>query len=264
MIMPEFIHDGLKFSYKVIGEGYPFFFLHGLGNNNLQTEDIYEPIDGVMCILPDQRGHGLSEGNDDMSIDTLSDDVIKLADHLNITEFAIGGISMGAAVSIRTCLRHPERVKGMILIRNAWCDRLMPQLYIDLFAVLSKALKANDKNMLLDSEPYQTVLKEAPGTAASMVSFFDDPASLKYYGKFSLVPLQHPIENLDVLKKIDVPVMILANHQDFIHPYEYGLILHDSIPSSEFHEIASKRENKEQYDSDINRCLRKLLALIER
>ncbi|MBO4537531.1 MAG: alpha/beta hydrolase, partial [Erysipelotrichaceae bacterium] len=82
--MPQFTHDGLNFHYEVVGEGFPFFLLHGLGNNNLQTLDMYEPIEGVMCILPDQRGHGLSEGNEDMSLDTLSDDIIALADLLAV------------------------------------------------------------------------------------------------------------------------------------------------------------------------------------
>ena len=262
--MPQFVHDGLSFNYRIIGKGFPFFLLHGLGNNNLQTQDMYHPVDGIMCVLPDQRGHGESESDDDMSIDTLVEDVIKLADHLGIDRFAIGGISMGAAVSIATCLKHPERIAGMLLIRNAWCDRTMSQVYIDLFAALAEALKKNDRDALLNSPAYQTALKEDSKTAVSMFDFFEDPVALKYPGKFAAVPEQHPIRTLDELKKIRVPVMILANRQDDIHPYHYGEILHEAIEHSQFHEIACKKENKEQYDSDINRYLRVLLAEIER
>ncbi|MBQ6655358.1 MAG: alpha/beta hydrolase [Erysipelotrichaceae bacterium] len=262
--MPQFVHDGLSFSYKIVGEGYPFFLLHGLGNNNLQTRDMYQPIEGIMCVLPDQRGHGESEADEDMSIDTLADDVIRLADHLGIDRFAIGGISMGAAVSVATCLKYPDRVTGMLLIRNAWCDRTMPQMYVDLFSALADALKENDRDVLLKSPAYETVLKQDSETAVSMFSFFEDQISLKYPDKFASIPGQHPIRSLEELKKIKIPVIILANRQDEIHSYHYGEILHDAIGGSEFHEIACKKENKEQYDSDINRYLRVLLAEIER
>ncbi|MBO4218562.1 MAG: alpha/beta hydrolase [Erysipelotrichaceae bacterium] len=260
--MPQFTHDGLNFHYEVVGEGFPFFLLHGLGNNNLQTLDMYEPIEGVMCVLPDQRGHGLSEGNEDMSLDTLSDDIIALADHLAVEQFAIGGISMGAAVSITTCLRHPERVRGLLLIRNAWADQPMSQNYIDLFTALADALKNNDPQMLEESAAYKAVYEQTPELALSMFDFFRDPVSLKYPEKFALVPPQQLIDGLEQLKEIRVPVEILANRQDNIHRYEYGEILHQGIEGSSFHEIACKKENKELYDSDINRYLRQLLAEI--
>ncbi len=262
--MAEFTHDGLKFNYEVIGEGFPFFLLHGLGNNNLQTREMYQPIEGIQCILPDQRCHGLSEGDADMRLNTLAEDIIKLADHLGIDSFAIGGISMGAAVSLRTCLNYPQRVKGLLLIRNAWADKPMPKPYVELFAALARALRKNDPEVLRRSQAYQTLHESDPAAADSVFDFFNDPVALKYSEKFALVPPQFLIQSHDELHWIQVPTMILANRQDNIHQYGYGLALLDGIRNSQFHEIPCKKENREQYHAEINRYLKLLLAEIDK
>lgn len=249
--MPYFAHDNIETYYEVLGTGHPFILLHGLGNSHLQTREMYRPVENIQYIFMDQRGHGNSTSDGDYSFDTLVNDVIALADHLGISEFTIGGISMGAAVSIKTYFRYPDRVKGLFLMRNAWAGQPMNEKYGNLFAELSVALSLNDKEYLRNSEAYKVIEKEAPETAASMFSFFDDPVSVRYWQKFSAVPKQKPYESLEVLKDITVPVTVLANPQDEIHPYEYGVLIHKAIPQSEFHQIACKALNKDQYHRDI-------------
>ena len=44
--MPYINCNNVTIHYDEIGEGYPFFFLHGLGNDNKQTREMYAPVEG--------------------------------------------------------------------------------------------------------------------------------------------------------------------------------------------------------------------------
>ena len=249
--MPYFRHDNIDTYYETLGSGHPFILLHGLGNSMPQVKAMYRPVENIQYIFMDQRGHGQSTSDGDYRFDTLVNDVIALADHLGINEFAIGGISMGAAVSLATYFRYPDRVNGLFLIRNAWAGQPMNDENRKLFETLAKGLSLNSKEYLLNSDIYKSTEKEAPGKAASMLNLFDEPASVKYWQKFSAVPKQKPFESLNDLKKINVPVTILANDYDDIHPYEFGVLIHKAILQSRFYPIACKALNKDQYHQDI-------------
>ena len=249
--MPYFTHDNIETYYETKGTGHPFILLHGLGNDHLHTLDMYRPVDGIQYIFIDQRGHGNSTSDGDYRFDTLVNDVIALADHLDIREFAIGGISMGAAVSLATYLKHPDRVKGLFLIRNAWAGQQMNRKCRNMLKTLAKALNLNSKEYYINSEACKVIEKEAPDMAASMLKFFDDPASVRYWQKFDAIPEQNPFESLDILNEITVPVTVLANPQDELHPFEYGILIHQAIPQSRFHQIACKAVDKDQYHQDI-------------
>ena len=257
--MPYINCNNVTIHYDEIGEGYPFFFLHGLGNDNKQTREMYAPVEGVRCIIPDQRAHGLSSWDGNISFELMCADVLALADHLGIERFAIGGISMGAAVSIYTRLHYPEKVAGLFLVRNAWAGEAMTDDNVQLFSALSAALGKNDITMLDDCPQY----REHRKTSSGFRDFFKDPVALRTYRKYDMVPRLKPFDSLRQLKEIKVPVMILANHQDFIHPFHFGELIHEAIPGSVFHETACKRINREQYYRDLAVYLKEFFRLLD-
>ena len=249
--MPYLHVNNIDLHYEISGEGYPFIFLHGLGNDCGQTMEMYSPKETIQCIYPDQRGHGLSSCDDNINFDALTADVIALADHLGLNQFIIGGMSMGAAASIHTYLQHPDRIKAMILIRNAWVGQSMSRENIGLFTALSQALKENSVEKLQEIEAYKEYYEMDSGTALSMMNFFRDPAALRYPEKFARIPAEVPFESLEPLKNINVPTLVLANRQDDIHPFHTGELIHEAIKDSVFHEIACKRFDREQYYKDL-------------
>ena len=89
------------------------------------------------------------------------------------------------------------------------------------------------------------------GVQTCALPIYDDPVSVKYWQKFAAVPKQKPFDSLDDLKKISVPVTVLANTYDNIHPFEFGVLIHKAIPQSDFYPIACKALNKDQYHQDI-------------
>ncbi len=125
--MDQFEYNGVILEYEVSGTGIPFVFLHGMGGSVEQIRSVYEPVRGIRLISMNQQGHGNSGVNwDRFDFDHLGDDVIALLDHMGVEKAVLGGISMGAAVSLNTAVRYPERVQQLLLIRNAWTDHPMP------------------------------------------------------------------------------------------------------------------------------------------
>ena len=68
-------------------------------------------------IIPDYRGHGRSSPlREDLDVYDLVDDSVALLDHLGIEEAVWVGLSVGGMTAMRAALRHPERVRALILI----------------------------------------------------------------------------------------------------------------------------------------------------
>jgi pimeloyl-ACP methyl ester carboxylesterase len=71
------------------------------------------------------RGHAPSSDIDPAAatFDTFADDVIALADQLELARFVVGGISLGAGTALNLAIRYPGRVIALALCRPAWLDR---------------------------------------------------------------------------------------------------------------------------------------------
>lgn len=147
--MAYFEHGGVRIHYEVKGQGEPFFFLHGLGGSIAQVTNTLQGLKGFACIFQDQRGHGDSSlGNEEeLSYETLAKDVLLLVDHLGIdTPFAVGGISMGAAVSLKVAQLYPEAIKKLVLVRPALKRGRTPQPIPRWYDAFARYLQNRDPN----------------------------------------------------------------------------------------------------------------------
>lgn len=259
--MPIFNHDGIETYYEVRGNGIPFLFLHGLGGSTEQINNVYEDIEGIKLITFDQRGHGKSKFRiEKMDFGILSKDVIALANYLGLKEFYLGGISMGAAVSVRTALNYQERLKGLILIRNAWINDRMNANIRDWFHTAAKYLKQyNGNTEFIKTKQYKEIYSLSFQTANSFLGYFNDNASTTSYEKFDIMPECKPFEKLEELENLNVKTLIMTNKYDPVHPYQYGRVYKQHIPGAKLYEITSKEVNKQRHHRELNQYLRAFL-----
>jgi pimeloyl-ACP methyl ester carboxylesterase len=116
------------------GEKLPFVWTHGL-TNSMAHEDETGLFDwsavratGRRVVRYDVRGHGRSGFTPDAGgygWDELARDLVALLDRLGVERVALGGASLGSAVSLHAAVAAPDRVAGLVLAipPTAWTTR---------------------------------------------------------------------------------------------------------------------------------------------
>jgi pimeloyl-ACP methyl ester carboxylesterase len=111
----------LELYYEIHGHGpRTLVFIHGILMDSDMNRRLAADLaaTGHRVILVDMPGHGRSEKPKRASchrMDTYAEEVVALLDHLGINQAVIGGVSLGANVSLLVTAQAPERVKGLIL-----------------------------------------------------------------------------------------------------------------------------------------------------
>lgn len=101
--------DGVEIAWQVLGEGRPLVLIHGLFSNAWTNWIRYGHAArlaeaGHRVIMPDLRGHGLSARPHEAAAyppDVLARDGLALIAHLGLTDYDLGGYSLGARTVVR-------------------------------------------------------------------------------------------------------------------------------------------------------------------
>lgn len=120
-----FDSDGVRIHYSVEGKGEPVILIPGFGGNIKFWEDsgiIKELSDGFMVIAMDPRGHGESDKPHDPKAygNNMTDDPIRLLDHLKIQKAHVVGYSMGGFITLGIIAQYPERLQSAVLGGAGW------------------------------------------------------------------------------------------------------------------------------------------------
>jgi pimeloyl-ACP methyl ester carboxylesterase len=121
--MPHFKSDGLNLAYVDEGEGEPILLIHGFASNiavNWRETSWIETLiaDGRRVVALDNRGHGRSDKlyePDRYGAPAMAEDACRLLDHLGIERADVLGYSMGARIAVFLALRHPDRVRSVVI-----------------------------------------------------------------------------------------------------------------------------------------------------
>jgi pimeloyl-ACP methyl ester carboxylesterase len=108
------LQDGRALGYAEFGDpsGTPVLFFHGFPASRLEGIALDTPARavGVRLIAPDRPGFGLSDPKRGRSFSNWPDDVIQLAVHLGIYDFAVLGTSGGSPYVVACADRISERL----------------------------------------------------------------------------------------------------------------------------------------------------------
>ncbi|WP_324133507.1 3-oxoadipate enol-lactonase [Bosea sp. (in: a-proteobacteria)] len=111
----------------------PILFSNSLGTTHRMWDAIVDEFAvDFRCIRYDTRGHGASTFDGQaFDIATLADDVVALLDNLGLESAHIAGLSLGGMTGQALAIRHPRRVRSLMLMATAahlpsqaaWADR---------------------------------------------------------------------------------------------------------------------------------------------
>jgi pimeloyl-ACP methyl ester carboxylesterase len=113
--------NGLKMYYEVHGSGEPVVLLHGafMTITNNWTDWIGELSKTRKVIAVEMQGHGRTADIDrDITNENLADDVAALLEQLKIPRADLIGYSMGGAVAMQCAIRHPDKVRKVVVISS--------------------------------------------------------------------------------------------------------------------------------------------------
>ncbi len=114
------LKDGRSLGYAEFGEpaGIPIIGFHGMPGSRLMMKTLEKAalINGVRLIAPDRPGYGTSQANPHGTLLGYVDDVVQLADALQIERFTVLGVSGGGPFPLACAYKIPRRIAVAALI----------------------------------------------------------------------------------------------------------------------------------------------------
>jgi pimeloyl-ACP methyl ester carboxylesterase len=122
------------------GSGPVVLAAHGITANGLSWGPVAERLDGRVTLLaPDLRGRAGSRAEPGpYGLARHADDLIAILDERGVDTAVLAGHSMGASVAALAAVRHPDRVRAVVMVDGGLAVPLPPGTDVD--AVLTAAL----------------------------------------------------------------------------------------------------------------------------
>ena len=235
---------GVRIHYEVFGDKGPMFALTTGGRRGY---DEFVPLakkiaqEGFRVLLHDRRNTGASDlviAGDDGEEEIWADDLVALIRQLGETKAVIGGASAGARLSVLVYMRHPEIVRGLILMRvtsGGFAAGRLPEQYYGQFI---KAAREGGMAAVCANEQYQERIAANPQTRERLMAM--DPAEYirvmtHWLGVFTRGP-HSPMMGVQesVLRGIKVPTLVIPGN-DKTHNSAGGKVVQSLIPGSQLH-----------------------------
>src|SRR5262249_55175944 len=110
--------NGLQLYYEVHGEGEPLVLIHGGGSTIESNWSRMIPLlaKSRRVIAIEEQGHGHTKAiGRAFTFDNTADDVAALLDFLKIDRADLFGFSNGGMTALRVAVRHPRKVRKLVL-----------------------------------------------------------------------------------------------------------------------------------------------------
>jgi pimeloyl-ACP methyl ester carboxylesterase len=244
--MPTAKVRGLNINYEIVGTSGPFVTMvtggrRGSGEFLPLAKKI--AAKGYRVLLHDRRNTGASDMLlDDKEVEEVvwADDLHELLRQLGGLPAFIGGSSSGARTSLLFAIRHPEAVRGLLLLRvtgGAFAAKRLPENYYGQFI---KVAEQGGMAAVCATEAYQERIAANPANRDKLMSM--DPkrfiAVMTKLRDLFVAGANLPVMGVteDQLAKIKAPAMIIPGN-DNTHSSESGRIAHRMIPGSEIHQL---------------------------
>src|SRR5512144_1730404 len=115
--------NGLKMYYEIHGSGEPVVLLHGafMAIAGDWNDWVGELSKTRKVIAVEMQGHGrTADIKRDLTYENLADDVASLLEQLKIPRADLIGYSMGGGVAMQCAIRHPEKVRKVVVISSTF------------------------------------------------------------------------------------------------------------------------------------------------
>jgi pimeloyl-ACP methyl ester carboxylesterase len=242
------------------GGGPPFVFQHGLGGDAGQTAEVFPAGSGRRLITLECRGHGQSEAGPEaaFSLAQFCDDLGSFVASTLPGPIDIGGISMGAAITLMLAVQKPEIVKSLVIARPAWLLGAAPP-NMQPNAVVGELLARHDPATALDvfnrSVTALDLERSSPDNLASLRGFFARPHPTVLAALLTRISADGPGLTAADLNRLTIPTLVIGTDDDKVHPFSHAEALAAMIPGATLLRIASKSASRLDYVREFRAIL---------
>jgi pimeloyl-ACP methyl ester carboxylesterase len=231
----SFTFNGHRLVYDLYGpsEAPLVVYLHPLLLDSELNRGIAQALGarGFRIALLDLLGHGRSDKPTHASeyrIDSYADQVVGLLDDLGAARAVLGGISLGANVSLFAASRYPDRTRALVLEMPV-LERAVPTAAL-VFAPMIIATRYGRSVMRVTSGLASRVPRSRSwqfNAVINAASMPPDSAAAVLHGV-----LVGPVAPTDEQRRaIEAPTFVLAHRNDLIHPFDDAVALVDRLPN---------------------------------
>lgn len=186
----------------------------------------------------DARGNGLSDWDvGEVTLESFVTDLEAVVDSLGLETFTLFGVSQGCAVSIAYAVKHPERVKKLVLYGGFALGRRMRGSDID--AAQAEAMLTLMKTGWGQENPaFRQIFTSLfiPGATPEQMNWFNNlqriTTSAENAVKMRLISDHMNIVHL--LPQVKAPTLVLHCKDDAVQPFAEGRRIAAGIPGARF------------------------------
>lgn len=258
-----------KLNYKIMGSGEPVFFVHSyLWDNDMWKYQVEEFAKEYKCIFIELWGHGSSgllEGSGKYPLEELSDDIINVADELNIDRFNFVGLSVGGMIGCHLGVKYSNRLKKLVIMDSYIGEepKQSQTLYFNMLDTIEK-IGYIPKELANQIAPMFFSIKERTNKGALYTEFRDKLINMKKENVHTVVALGKGIFDreslIDRLSEVEVPTLIMAGTEDMPRPLYESEEMHKLIKNSLLVPIKNAGHiSVVENPTDINKAILKFL-----
>jgi pimeloyl-ACP methyl ester carboxylesterase len=244
--MPVSNIRGVNINWQVVGTHGPWLAMITGGRRG---HDEFVPLarkiakEGYRVLLHDRRNTGASdmliEGDEGEEF-PWTGDLYELLRQQNALPAFVSGSSAGARTSILFYLRHPQAVRGLLLLRvtgGPFAAQRLPENYYGQFI---RAAEQGGMDAVLATEAWQERMTANPRNGEYLRRLSADQfiKVFKRWNEIFVAGAHHPVMGVTEreLQSIKVPTLIIPGN-DNTHSSASGRTAHKLIPGSELHQL---------------------------
>ncbi len=240
--MPFISRPGARIHYESFGppDAPAVVLLQGLGLSSRFWFDVphllaADPARPRRVIAIDNRGTGKSgRPRPPWTMSTMADDVAAVLDDARVEQAVVAGVSMGGMIAQHVALRHPGRVRGLVLLATTagFLGGALPEVmalyYLLTLPFGGRRASINMARLLLPRSKWEhakEIFRDWPRAMR------DDPTSPATFAAHLFAASTHFVAPR--LSKIDCPVIVCAGADDALIPKRNAEALVRRLPWAE-------------------------------
>ncbi|MCC5938465.1 MAG: alpha/beta hydrolase [Lunatimonas sp.] len=239
--MPTVNANGIDIYYETRGSGEPLLLIMGItAPGSVWEKHTAAWEKDFTCILMDNRGVGRSSKPvGPYSTALMADDCAALLEALGISQARVAGVSMGSTIAQQLAIRHPHKVRSMVLMCPwARCDNKAKAIF-ELMVDCKARFRPQEFSRFIQQLIFSKASWDDPGTFQAMLEDREgaandsNPQPLLGLEGQAAACIEHDV--LKQLGHVQIPTFVVGGEADEFTPKWMTEEVAKAIPGADLH-----------------------------